>query len=155
MAREFHLIQSIYGWFVKARPMPGDKEMHVQLGVHIEEVVEMLDEVSGMNPTIRALISSAKAANHDLAEYLKANQSVVYVKDTNRVAFLDSLCDQIVTAVGVAHHAGFDIIGGLNEVDRSNWSKFVDGSPIFLENGKIAKGPDYFKPELSFFADPT
>lgn len=155
MAREFHLIQSIFNWFQKARPMPTPKDQHVQLGVHMEEVVEMLAELSGMNPTARELISSAMAANHELAEYLKANQVVVYVNDVNRKDFLDSLCDQIVTAVGVAHHYGFDLLGALNEVDRSNWSKFVDGSPVFLTNGKIAKGPDYFKPDLSFFADPV
>ena len=45
------------------------------------------------------------------------------------------------------------ILDALHEVNRSNWSKFVDGNPVFDENMKIVKGPNYFKPDLSkFFA---
>jgi len=42
-----------------------------------------------------------------------------------------------------------NILDGLTEVNRSNWSKFVDGKPLFDENGKIKKGPGYSKPDLS------
>ena len=69
----------------------------------------------------------------------------------DRDAMLDSLCDQIVTATGVAHMFGMDIQGALNEVNRSNWSKFVDGKPVFDINGKIAKPATYSKPDLSAF----
>lgn len=148
MSTGYNIISSIFTWFSIARPDPGNKERHVQLGVHLEEVVEMLQEVSGLNPGARELISSALAANHELAEYLKVNQAVIHVQEPSREAFLDSLCDQIVTAVGVAHHHGFDIVGALGEVDRSNWSKFVGGKPVFLAQGKIGKGPGYFKPKL-------
>lgn len=46
---------------------------------------------------------------------------------------------------------GFDIVGALQEVNRSNWSKFENGEPIFDENGKIKKGPNYRPPDLSKF----
>ena len=59
------------------------------------------------------------------------------------------MCDQIVTAIGVGYMLDFDMVGALTEVNSSNWSKFEDGEPIFDENGKIAKGKDYFKPELA------
>ena len=64
---------------------------------------------------------------------------------------LDSLADQLVTGVGVAHMLRMDIIGALNEVNLSNFSKFVDGIPQFDANRKIIKGPDYFKPNLELF----
>ena len=64
------------------------------------------------------------------------------------MGYLDALADGIVTATGMAHMAGMDIVGALGEVNRSNWSKFEDGKPVFNENGKIAKGKDYSKPEL-------
>jgi hypothetical protein len=42
--------------------------------------------------------------------------------------------------------------GALTEVNKSNWSKFDESSnPIIDSNGKILKGPNYFKPELKKF----
>ena len=75
----------------------------------------------------------------------------VNVEDVDRTELLDALCDQIVTAVGVAHMFGLDIEGALAEVTRSNYSKFVDGAPVFDANGKIAKPATYSKPDLTPF----
>jgi predicted HAD superfamily Cof-like phosphohydrolase len=67
-----------------------------------------------------------------------------------RVELLDALCDQVVTAIGVAYMMGMDIEGALAEVNRSNWSKFKGGFvPVFNEHGKIAKCAEYTPPELS------
>ena len=38
--------------------------------------------------------------------------------------------------------------GAVEEINRSNWSKFVDGKPVFKPNGKVGKGPNYFEPNL-------
>ena len=46
---------------------------------------------------------------------------------------------------------GFDMAGALAEVNKSNWSKFKDGAPVFDGNGKIAKADGYFKPDLAKF----
>ena len=46
---------------------------------------------------------------------------------------------------------GLGIEGALAEVNRSNWSKFVDGAPVFDANGKIAKPATYSKPNLEQF----
>ena len=67
----------------------------------------------------------------------------------DKVELLDSLCDQIVTALGVGYDLGFDMEGALWEVIKSNYSKFDDdGNPIFDENMKISKSNNYFKPNL-------
>lgn len=42
-------------------------------------------------------------------------------------------------------------VSSFEEVNRSNWSKFVDGKPVFDENGKIKKGDGYTPPDLSKF----
>ena len=69
-----------------------------------------------------------------------------------RIELLDSLCDQIVTAVATAYMLGMDLHGALSEVCRSNESKFgEDGEPIFDQNRKIIKGPNYSKPKLDSF----
>ena len=68
---------------------------------------------------------------------------------TDRKEFLDSLADQVVTSVGAGYCAGMKTADAVAAVNRSNYSKFdKNGYPIFNENGKIAKGPDYAPPNL-------
>ena len=140
----------ILNWFRKAKPSPQPADLRVQLGVHFEEVAEMLDTLGANDEFTLARLSWAQAAMHKLAEHLKTTPSVV-VGVLDRQDFLDALCDQIVTATGCAHMQKLDIDGAINEVNESNWSKFVGGKPIFDENQKISKGPDYFKPDLTPF----
>lgn len=136
-------ISDIKGWFELAVPTPTDKNRAVQLGVHFEEVGEMLQTLPTHHPCLRDDIA-------DVANGYKKRHEV-NGEDVERIELLDALCDQIVTAVGVAHMFGMDIEGALAEVTRSNWSKFVDGKPVFDANGKIAKPPSYSKPDLTLF----
>ena len=136
-------------WMKRAKPEPSPKDLSTQIGVHFEEVAEMLDQLDHKEREISYQIGSLTARLSHLATMLKQNQGIV-IKD--RVEFLDSLADQIVTAVGVAHCAGMDPVGALNEVNRSNFSKFDDnGNPLLDINRKIIKGPNYSKPDLKPF----
>lgn len=147
-------IASIFNWFKAARPTVTVKSMNAQMGVHFEEVTEMIQEITGLNPDISLLLEKAKLATHELAEYLKnhSNEHLVRIDLDNRKRYLDALCDQIVTATGCAHDQAMNIVDGLDEVSRSNWSKFDStGNPIFDENGKIIKGPHYFKADLAAY----
>jgi len=67
----------------------------------------------------------------------------------DRKDLLDSLADQIVTAVGVGHCAKMNVPEAVERVDASNWTKYVDGQPVFDDNGKVKKGPNYQKPDLT------
>lgn len=136
-------ISDIKGWFELAVPTPTDKNRAVQLGVHFEEVGEMLQTLPTHHPCLRDDLA-------DVANGYKKRHEV-NGEDVDRIELLDALCDQIVTAVGVAHMFGMDIEGALAEVNRSNWSKFADGKPTFDANGKIAKPPSYSKPDLTLF----
>lgn len=92
-------------------------------------------------------IQEARRAVGYLADLWKAGDHFVHIKD--REGFLDSLADQIVTAVGVGHCANMDVTEACLRVNESNWSKFdALGYPIFNEHGKIAKGPHYVQPDL-------
>ena len=128
-----------------------DQNRTTQTGVHFEEVAEMLDEMRGMDSTVNVLIDSARRANHDLAEYLKSHPGCFEIRD--RVKFLDAICDQMVTGAGTAELHQMDVVGGLNAVNMSNYSKFdEDGNPIFdPETMKVKKGPGYYEPNLSYF----
>lgn len=152
-------IAQIKHWFQLAVPTPTDKNRAVQIGCHFEEVVEMMDATGGKDSNLRKDLS-------ELATGFKLAFSGVYdeiamgevdeaisslLNNADRKELLDALCDQIVTAVGVAHMFGMDIDGALAEVTRSNWSKFVDGKPVFDANGKIAKPPTFSPADVGPF----
>ena len=136
------MIHSIKEWFKAAKPNPSTADVCVQIGCHYEEVSEM-----------SAALCDDDGAYELAATALEYKMNHIWHLGDNadaRVALLDALCDQIVTAVGVAYMMGMDIEGALAEVNRSNWSKFKGGVvPVFNEHGKIVKGAEYTPPELS------
>ena len=142
------MLNNTVKWFKAAVPEPTDKAFQVQLGVHFEEVAEMLD-----NPIFHNCPEAGDAleAILVLAELLKKSENqVVSIPhgQKQRTDLLDSIADQIVTNVGVAHMAKMDVVGACQEVSRSNWSKFIEDKPVFLPNGKIGKGQYYTPPNL-------
>lgn len=140
-------------WFSKARPSTTEKDFQSQIGVHFEEVTEMLDQITG-NPEAVSAIMDARRAMKKLADLAKGQKADIKV--LNEVLLLDSICDQIVTGTGVSHCRGHDIVGAMTEVNRSNFSKFgEDGQPLYDENGKVIKGPNYSKAVLGPYVPGT
>ena len=71
-------------------------------------------------------------------------------KDLLEVA--DALTDILYVTYGAGHAFGIDLDSCFNEVQNSNMSKLgKDGKPIYNDQGKVMKGPNYFKPDLSKF----
>ena len=71
-------------------------------------------------------------------------------KDLLEVA--DALTDILYVTYGAGHAFGINLDKCFDEVQNSNMSKLGnDGKPIYNESGKVMKGPDYFKPDLSKF----
>ena len=138
------MIHSIKEWFKAAKPNPSTIDVCVQIGCHYEEVTEMSSVL--YDDVEHALAATALKYQMKSRGYIRA---VEELSADERVELLDALCDQVVTAVGVAYMMGMDIEGALAEVNRSNWSKFEGGVPVFNEHGKIAKGVEYTPPELS------
>lgn len=137
-------LQTTVDWFKQAVPTPSDQARCVQIGCHFEEVAEMCDALG-----LYALSEHLVVAAEDFKQ--KDSMAVEAVRSADRKALLDAMRDQCVTGVGVDYMFGADTVGAAREVNRSNWSKFVDGKPVFNEQGKIAKGPDYSAPELDAF----
>ena len=64
----------------------------------------------------------------------------------------DALTDILYVTYGAGHAFGIDLDSCFNEVQNSNMSKLgLDGKPIYNESGKVMKGPNYFKPDLTKF----
>ena len=71
-------------------------------------------------------------------------------KDLLEVA--DALTDILYVTYGAGHAFGINLDKCFDEVQNSNMSKLDEnGKPIYNEHGKVMKGPNYFKPDLSKF----
>ena len=69
-------------------------------------------------------------------------------KDLVEVA--DALTDILYVTYGAGHAFGINLDACFEEVQNSNMSKLdKDGKPIYNDKGKVMKGPNYFKPDLS------
>tara|TARA_B100000035_G_scaffold125039_1_gene106465 strand:- start:905 stop:1246 length:342 start_codon:yes stop_codon:yes gene_type:complete len=68
-------------------------------------------------------------------------------KDLVEVA--DALTDILYVTYGAGHAFGINLDKCFDEVQNSNMSKLDhNGKPIYNDNGKVMKGPNYFKPDL-------
>ena len=84
--------------------------------------------------------------NEELEELKKA------IEDNDILEVADALTDILYVAYGAGHAFGIDLDKCFNEVQESNMSKLdSNGKPIYNESGKVMKGPNYFKPDLSKF----
>lgn len=127
------------------------KNQQTQLGVHFEEVAEMIEQLDGLTISDQEIIGSAFIAMKRLGDHFKNSYPGIY-RIKSRLLFLDSVCDQLVTVTLSAVLHDMDPVGGLHEVNRSNYSKLVDGvmekAPI---TAKWIKGPNFFEPDLTPF----
>ncbi len=74
------------------------------------------------------------------------------MKENDILEVADALTDILYVTYGAGHAFGLDLDRCFDEVQKSNMSKLGEnGKPIYDENGKVMKGPNYFKPNLSKF----
>lgn len=150
MDNEKDSVEVCMDFFKKGFPQSGPKNFRTQLGVHFEEIAEMMTTLDPSSQEDTMLIHYVGEAIKAMANHLKTTDGVIGVKD--RVEFLDGLCDTMVTSVGLGRHANMDVANAFKEVNRSNHSKFGEnGEPILDNNLKLIKGPFYSKPELKSF----
>ena len=87
-----------------------------------------------------------------IKEELEELKDAMKNKDLLEVA--DALTDILYVAYGAGHAFGIDLDKCFEEVQNSNMSKLDEnGKPIYNESGKVMKGPNYFKPDLSKFVN--
>ena len=83
-----------------------------------------------------------------IKEELDELKEAIAKKDLKEVA--DALTDILYVTYGAGHAFGIDLDKCFEEVQNSNMSKLgLDGKPIYNEKGKVMKGPNYFKPNLT------
>ena len=126
-------VHRIIEWFRAAKPTPTIKNALTQLGCHLEEMEEML---GGMDNADSYLAQELRQASNelksiDVEQY--AAEVHTMMSEWDKVELLDSLCDQIVTAIGTAYDLGFDIV----KFKQGNYTSFQDNEKdSMLEIGK-------------------
>ncbi len=105
----------------------------------------------GVSETMRADLGAAKNAlrfnlmDEENREYLEA------ANNDDLVEVADALGDMLYILCGtiLEHGMQHKIEEVFTEIQRSNMSKLgTDGKPIYREDGKVLKGPNYFKPDI-------
>ena len=117
------------------------------------EKVGVFMKTFGQEIKIKSELSSDKINELRISlieEELDELKKAVNDKDIKEVA--DALTDILYVTYGAGHAFGIDLDKCFSEVQNSNMSKLDDnGMPIYNENGKVMKGPNYFKPNLNKF----
>ena len=86
--------------------------------------------------------------NEELEEFKEA------IKNNDLKEVADALTDILYVTYGAGHAFGINLDKCFNEVQQSNMSKLGDdGKPIYNDMGKVMKGPNYFKPDLTKFVN--
>ena len=80
------------------------------------------------------------------------NELIEAINKKDLVEVADALTDILYVTYGAGHAFGINLDDCFEEVQNSNMSKLdKDGKPIYNDKGKVMKGPNYFKPDLSKF----
>ncbi len=134
LVRRFH---HVYGLPVQTDGASLEREsLDMRMSLIAEEFSELVGAVYGQ--AARAEIESS---------YRRAVAADDGTRDTVETA--DALADLIYVIYGMALETGIDLPSVLAEVQRSNMSKLgADGKPVYREDGKVLKGPDYFPPNV-------
>tara|TARA_B100000886_G_scaffold44275_1_gene27157 strand:+ start:1350 stop:1721 length:372 start_codon:yes stop_codon:yes gene_type:complete len=117
------------------------------------EKVGLFMKTFGQEVKVKASFSSDKIIKLRvdlIEEELEELKEAISKKDLPET--IDALTDILYVTYGAGHAFGVDLDKCFQEVQNSNMSKLDDaGKPIFNENGKVMKGPNYFKPNLNQF----
>lgn len=138
-------------WLMNCGKEPSPENLSVQIGCHIEEMVEFMSTLDLQGLIVAHEIKDALQSLSYLGSLAKSRTKVIGFKDGARADALDALCDAEVTGNGVAYLAGFDKPLADWAVLAANDAKLVDGKPVILEGGKIGKPEGWKPPDLSAY----
>ncbi|MGK2348087.1 GNAT family N-acetyltransferase [Actinomyces sp. W5033] len=135
LVRRFH---RVYGLPIRT---DGPSLERASLGMRMSLIAEEFAELTGA-------VYGEAARNEVERAYERAVAADDGTRDTVEAA--DALADLVYVIYGMALETGIDLAAVLTEVQRSNMSKLgEDGRPIYREDGKVLKGPRFFRPDVA------
>ena len=115
--------------------------------------VKTFMETFGQEVKIKPSFSTNKinSLRYDLIKE-ELDELKVAMENNDLLEVADALTDILYVTYGAGHAFGINLDKCFDEVQGSNMSKLDEnGKPIYNETGKVMKGPNYFKPNLSKF----
>lgn len=131
-------------WFELAVPEPTIENICVQFGCDLEEQSEIFRACN-----LPSLAEDVESYANDFKAKKPWCMNAINLID--KTELLDGLIDRQVTGLGLGYMLKMNMIAAANEVNRSNFSKFENGKPVFDDNSKIKKGENYTPPQLGEF----
>ena len=154
MATPADTINQLKHFFETTYPAPESINITTQFGVFMENAsgslrpfrdISMNQETTDQITFFKDVLDHAEKRFKSHHEGFKLD-----LLHIDREDLLASLCDQIISSIGVAHMLGMNIVDALQEVADSHDSKLdEDGQPIFSSSSVLMNGQQYFKPNLS------
>jgi len=119
------------------------------------EKVGLFMKTFGQEVKIKPSLSTDKTNSLRISlidEELEEFKNAIKNNDLKEAA--DALTDILYVTYGAGHAFGINLDNCFDEVQQSNMSKLGDdGKPIYNDKGKVMKGPNYFKPNLTKFVN--
>lgn len=127
-------------------PLPGEmvREFKTKMGMVVDEYPPGMD-------TVELNFSLIEEELEELTEEFFGKQKGEVALDKRQIA--KELADLLYVTYGFAVALGIDIDRAFKEVHESNMSKLgADGKPVYREDGKVMKGPNYTPPQLNWIS---
>jgi len=115
----------------------------------VREFTEAMGQPVDVAPTRSILSLRSKLIYEETTEVLVELES----KELDKAALTKELSDLLYVVYGTAITFGLPLDVVFNRVHQSNMSKLVDGKPLYREDGKVLKGPNYKPPMLDDLFD--
>jgi len=115
----------------------------------VREFTEAMGQPVDVAPTRSLLSLRSKLIYEETTEVLVELES----KELDKAALTKELSDLLYVVYGTAITFGLPLDVVFNRVHQSNMSKLVDGKPLYREDGKVLKGPNYKPPMLDDLFD--
>ena len=118
--------------------------LKLRMRLILEEFIEFVEACTDSgSPKVIATIACLKAADLGIEDMSSEDMQLDHIEAA------DALTDIEYVTLGSGHSIGVNLDACFEEVHGSNMSKAgADGKPIFREDGKIEKGPNYYRPNL-------
>jgi len=126
------------------------REQYVsQFNTAMGQAVDVPYNMHLLNLRMRLIKEEVAELEEEVAKAKYQSGEYTNVLPDTKEAILKELCDLMYVVSGFAVTFGLPVQPAFVRVHKSNMSKLVDGKPVLDEGGKVMKGPNYQKPDLS------
>lgn len=130
-----------------------NERVSLRLGLITEELAELFRDGFGVEMRTEYVITTGGVERKFNEHAMKTGKALDAAEQSGRyrngVDVADALGDLVYVIYGMALEMGYDLRAVIQEIHGSNMTKLgEDGQPIYREDGKVLKGPNYMQPNI-------